>query len=238
MPNPMSGTGPVPAIDCHSRADFARVWNRIMPAEGHGCPIELSPPADAVPETAPPETEEAAAPAPVPEPPLSQGHVTPAGERLMDIPCLGASSAVYGALLQEFIDRELADWRNYLALSRRAPAAGGRALAAMAAEERRHGKRLSAAYFLISGVHYWPVERLQGPAGRGAFPALLRQCFAGEQRGAAAYLAAAEETADPALAALYQELARDEVRHAQLLRALPPTPVRALLQDWLKGRGR
>ena len=220
MPNPMSGTGPVPAIDCHSQADFARVWNRIMPAEGHGCPIELSPPADAVPETAPPETEEAAAPAPVPEPPLSQGHVTPAGERLMDVPCLGASSAVYGALLQEFINRELADWRNYLALSRRAPAAGGRALAAMAAEERRHGKRLSAAYFLISGVHYWPVERLQGPAGRGAFPALLRQCFAGEQRGAAAYLAAAEETADPALAALYQELARDEVRHAQLLRAL------------------
>lgn len=225
MPNPTPGTGPVPAIDCRSRADFARVWNRIMPAEGQGCPIELSPPADAVPETAAPEPEQTAAPfpaAPPPDPgPLpSRGHAAPAGERLMDVPCLGASSAVYGALLQEFIDRELADWRNYLALSRRAPAVGGRTLAAMAAEERRHGKRLSAAYFLISGVHYWPVERLQGPAGRGAFPALLRQCFAGEQRGAAAYLAAAEETADPALAALYRDLARDEVRHAQLLRAL------------------
>ena len=103
MPNPMSGTGPVPAIDCHSRADFARVWNRIMPAEGHGCPIELFSPAG--PTRIGPAGDRGsrraipAAPAPVPEPPLSQGHVTPAGERLMDVPCLGASSAVYGALL-------------------------------------------------------------------------------------------------------------------------------------------
>ena len=58
------------------------------------------------------------------------------------------------------------------------------------------------------------------PAPRGALPAALRQCFCAEQRGALAYLAAAEECSDPALCALYQELSRDEARHAQLLREL------------------
>ena len=89
----------------------------------------------------------------------------------------------------------------------------------MAAEERRHAKRLSAAYFLISGVRYFPPESSL-PAPRGALPAALRQCFCAEQRGALAYLAAAEECSDPALCALYQELSRDEARHAQLLREL------------------
>ncbi|MFQ7452683.1 MAG: hypothetical protein ACLRNQ_16265 [Flavonifractor plautii] len=68
-----------------------------------------------------------------------------------DVPCLGASSAVYGAQLQRLIDRELADWRAYQALSRRAQGNSGRVLATIAADERRHAKRLSTAYFLISG---------------------------------------------------------------------------------------
>ena len=132
---------------------------------------------------------------------------------------LGAGSAIYGGQLQEYIDHEAADWRTYLSLSRRSPGGCARVLAAMAAEERRHAKRLSAAYFLISGVRYFPSESSL-PTPRGALPAALRQCFCAEQRGALAYLAAAEECSDPALRALYQELAWDEARHAQLLREL------------------
>ena len=71
----------------------------------------------------------------------------------------------------------------------------------------------------LGGLRYFPSESSL-PTPRGALPAALRQCFCAEQRGALAYLAAAEECADPALRALYQELARDEARHAQLLREL------------------
>ena len=58
------------------------------------------------------------------------------------------------------------------------------------------------------------------PAPRGAWMSLLRQAFAAEQRAAGGYRAAAAETADPALRALYEELSGDEARHAGLLLAL------------------
>ncbi|UQT49755.1 hypothetical protein M5E87_08800 [Flavonifractor plautii] len=99
-----------------------------------------------------------------------------------DVPCLGASSAVYGAQLQRLIDRELADWRAYQALSRRAQGNSGRVLATIAADERRHAKRLSTAYFLISGVRYWPVDRVPNPSP-APFSAALREHFMEEQRG-------------------------------------------------------
>lgn len=136
-----------------------------------------------------------------------------------DVPCLGAASAVYGAQLQQYIDHELADWRTYQLLSRRATGTGGKVLSTMAADERRHAKRLSTAYFLISGVRYWPVER-PAAALACAFPAALRERFAEEQRGELSYLAAAEETGDPCLRELYLELAGDENAHAWLLRGI------------------
>ncbi len=80
--------------------------------------------------------------------------------------------------LQMYIDREAADWRTYLSLSAARPA-GVLVLAAMAAEERRHAKRLSAAFSHLR-------VRISPPSpsahARGALPAALRQCCA-EQRG-------------------------------------------------------
>ena len=52
------------------------------------------------------------------------------------------------------------------------------------------------------------------------YPAALRERFGEEQRGECAYLAAAEETTDPALQELFQELAGDENAHAWLLRGI------------------
>ena len=217
------------AVDGRNEQDFARIWGRVMPLEQAGCPIRVGRPPEESPSAPPQEREDMCSSTPaVPEvptplpcpraaPPPSRAHISPAAQP--DVPILGAGSAIYGGQLQEFIDHEAADWRIYLSLSRRAPGGCARVLAAMAAEERRHAKRLSAAYFLISGVRYFPPESSL-PAPRGALPAALRQCFCAEQRGALAYLAAAEECSDPALCALYQELSRDEARHAQLLREL------------------
>ena len=136
------------------------------------------------------------------------------------MPCLGAASAIYGGQLQQFVDRALADWRSYQALSRRAQGNSGQILSAIAADQRRHAKRLSTAYFLISGVRYWPAERPAGPASRTPFAAALRERFMAEQRSAAAYQAAAAETADPCLRQLYEELSGEADAHAWLLRGI------------------
>lgn len=86
---------------------FERVWRRVMPEDRPDCPFTLGEDAAAPPAIQPPA---AALPAVV--------HTAPAGEQAPsrpvvgeehDVPCLGASSAVYGAQLQRLIDRS---WRT------------------------------------------------------------------------------------------------------------------------------
>ena len=222
------------------REVFERVWRRVMPEDRPDCPFTLesgdraapapnpcvTPCAD--PCAAPPDPC-AAAPLPdviLPEPCCASPALVeplrpqPRQEEAEDgVPCLGAASAVYGARLQAFIDHELSDWRTYQLLARRAQGGGARALSTMAADERRHARRLSTAYFLISGVRYLPADRAQ-PMPVGTFLGALRERFAEEQRGEAAYLAAAAECSDPCLRELYMELAGDENAHAWLLRGV------------------
>ena len=208
------------------REVFERVWRRVMPEDRPDCPflLEHSPvaPTPARTETTPapleslPAVQEALSPSPARQA-VSPGDTRAPAEN--DVPCLGASSAVHGEQLQTYIEHEISDWRVYQALSRRAPVSAGRILSAIAAEERRHAKRLSAAYFLISGIHYWPADRISAPPVV-SLSGTLRQRFADEQRGAASYLAAAEETADACLRALFLELAEDEASHARLIRSV------------------
>ena len=133
---------------------FERVWRRVMPEDRPDCPFTLGEDAAAPPAVQPPA---AALPAVV--------HTAPAGEQAPsrpvvgeehDVPCLGASSAVYGAQLQRLIDRELADWRAYQALSRRAQGNSGRVLATIAAaalsEIFARLYKTPATVFLIIGI--------------------------------------------------------------------------------------
>ena len=194
------------------RETFERVWRRVMPEDRPDCPFVLPEGQGAA--GGPAALPVAAAPA---LPPVRPSRPV-AGEE-HDVPCLGAASAGYGGQLQQFVDRELADWRYYQSLARRAQGNGGRVLSTLAADERRHAKRLSTAYFLLSGVRYWPVERTPNPTP-APFAAALRERFMEEQRGAAAYQAAAEETTDPCLRELYRELAEEEDAHTWLLRGI------------------
>ena len=121
-------------------------------------------------------------------------------------------------MLQEMIRHELADWREYQALARRAGGPAAKSLQALANDEKRHAKRLSAAYFLISGVRYWPEgERAAPPV---SYLGALRRRFGEEQAGMASYLAGAEATSDPCLRQLFLEHARDEWDHACRIRSL------------------
>lgn len=198
--------GQTEGLSVDDRAVFERVWRRVMPEDRPDCPFVLEEDSAAQQLPVPVQT------APVPH---SCGRTYPEE----DVPCLGAASSIYGAQLQRMIEGELSDWKRYQALARRAGGGGSRVLSAIAADERRHAKRLSTAYFLITGVRYWPVDRAAAPPA-GSLAGALRQRFADEQRGAAAYLAAAEETADPCLRDLYQELAGDEDAHTWLVRGL------------------
>ena len=208
---------------------FARVWKRVMGDHTDACPITWEETGGDQAQTTTEQqqtlvTEEAAQteektvlPAP---------HVPRGGQRLhSDFPrddaqgVLGPQCLDCAPLLQELIRRELADCREYQTLSRRAGGGPARVLAGLAGEKKRRAKRLSAAYFLISGVRYWPVDRVPNPSP-APFSAALREHFMEEQRGAAAYQTAAAETADPCLHELFLELAGEEDSHAWLLRSV------------------
>lgn len=194
------------------REIFARVWGRVSPETGEGCPIQVLPPERV-------HTPSAEAPAPVavpPRPPVDEP--CPEEPNPGDVPCLGMAAADHNSLLQTCIRHELEDWRTYQTLARHSSGVAARTLAALAADEHRHAKRLSAAYFLISGVRFLP----EVPMSRwgGSLLAALRRQFWAEQHGAAGYLSAAEESEDLCLAALYRDLAGEEAAHADLLRAL------------------
>ena len=178
------------------REVFERVWRRVMPEDRPDCPLTLY---------SEEETE--------------QAPIQPAEERKTElVPVPAEQSGGDGAVLQAFIADELSDWRTYQTLARRIPGGNGRALMGMAADERRHAGRLSAAYFLLSGVKFWPPAEPELP--REGWMAILRRRYWAERKGAEAYRTAAGHTGDSALRELYLELAGDEEAHAGIIRGI------------------
>ena len=198
---------PGPGMCGSDREVFERVWRRVMETGGGESPVEVVP------------AEEAALPAPAQPLPAPAVPAPAAVDPEDALCCLGPASAAYGGALQRFIEGELQDAVTYAALARRGRHRAAARFAALADQERRHAKRLSTAYFLISGVRYWPVDRVPNPSP-APFSAALREHFMEEQRGAAAYQTAAAETADPCLHELFLELAGEEDSHAWLLRSV------------------
>lgn len=176
------------------REVFERVWRRVMPEDRPDCPFTLY-------------SEE------------EQVAVQPAEERKAElVPVPAEQSGGDGAVLQAFIADELSDWRTYQILARRIPGGKGRALMGVAADERRHAGRLSAAYFLLSGVKFWPPAEPELP--REGWMAILRRRYWAERKGAEAYRTAAGRTGDSTLRELYLELAGDEEAHAGVIRGI------------------
>lgn len=177
------------------REVFERVWRRVMPEDRPDCPFTLYLE----------ETEHA--------------PVRPTEEKRTElVPVPAEQSGGDGAVLQAFIADELSDWRTYQTLARRIPGGNGRALMGVAADERRHAGRLSAAYFLLSGVKFWPPAEPELP--KEGWMAILRRRYWAERKGAEAYRTAAGRTGDSALRELYLELAGDEEAHAGVIRGI------------------
>ena len=206
------------------KEQFDRVWKRVLEGgETLSCPIaweQVVPPAQ--PEAAPAEQPAQVTPPADTLMPACQSH--PGNDRpQMDFPqggagLLGADCLEFAPLLQELIRRELADWREYQLLARRTGGAPARVLTALAGEKKRHAKRLSAAYFLIAGIRYWPEgEKCTPPA---SYLGSLRRRFIQEQETMASYLTGAEGTTDPCLRQLFLDHAQDQWDHACKIRQL------------------
>lgn len=80
-------------------------------------------------------------------------------------------------------------------------------------------RRLAAAYFLLSGVRYWPQEVTAVNPPEGFFPA-LRQRFLAEGRRAGELEALAGSAADPELRELYASLARETREMGRVIRLI------------------
>ena len=201
------------------KAVFARVWKRVMEDRTEASPITWEEPQGQSPmegtqeeEAQRAETGEAtvlparAAHGPRGDFPQEEGGV------------LGPNCLDCAPLLQELLRRELADCREYQILARRAGGGPARVLAGLAGEKKRRAKRLSAAYFLISGVRYWPENEKCPPVT--SYLGTLRRRFAQEQATMAAYLAGTEGTTDPCLRQLFLELAEESWDQACKIRLL------------------
>ncbi len=158
---------------------FERVWRRVMPEDRPDCPFTLGEDAAAPPAIQPPAV---ALPAVV--------HTAPAGEQAPsrpvvgeehDVPCLGASSAVYGAQLQRLIDRELADWRAYQAPI--PPGPGKQRAGAGHHRRRRTPPRQAAFHRLFSHLR---GAVLAGRPGTQSIPRPILRRPAGALHGGAA----------------------------------------------------
>ena len=196
------------------RETFERVWQRVM-RDGSSDPIQTDPPADEQARNG----MEAERQLQIME---QTGMAIPRreeGRPEQDVSCLGGGSAMYAPMLREMMDGETENYRTYQTLARRAGNNGTRMLGTMAADKRRNAKRLGAAYFLITGEQY------RSPNMTGSRPPMdlmtgLREQFIQEQRGAAAYGGAAQETSDPCLRQLFRELGQEAVGHSRMIRSL------------------
>lgn len=192
------------------REVFQRVWNRVM--AGHpqtGCPVEVTGDLDC-------DTLEVLVGANRPEPranPDTRGSDLPLAG--MDFPAGDESTA----RLRQQVLEALEGWQLYRHLARRTRNSTARTLTNLAADQHRLARKLAAAYFLLTGVRYWPTETLPAPAIPSLWGTLRRQHQA-ERQAELSYRMAMDEVTDPTLRELYRDLMEGCQNHCRQLRAL------------------
>lgn len=150
------------------------------------------------------------------------GSAEPRETQTGDLPVAGIEEMPCGectARLRQQTLEALEAWQFYRHLARRTRGNTARALTNLAADQHRLARKLATAYFLHSGVRYWPTEQLPTPA-ISSFWGALRQRHQGEQQSELSYRMAADETEDPTLTELYEELTESCRGHCRQLRTL------------------
>ncbi len=174
------------------REVFAQVWGRVRP-QGDGL-------VEPVAEPGPCQTQQETAPAPMPPVELGEA-MDPDSRRLqsLTLDCLTDAAA----------------YRDLARRTRRSVSG----LQALAQRKTHQAKRLSAAYFLLTGVRYWPRETIPVEPPEPFFPA-LRQRFLTEGRRRQDLDRLARETEAPDLQELYLDLALETGEIVRAVRAI------------------
>ena len=173
------------------REIFAQVWSRVSPGENSVI-----------------EPVAAVAPAATPAP---SGQET-AGERE-----IGAADRE-SRQLRELVLGCLTDGSVYRDLARRTRRSVND-LQELYGQKLRQAKRLSAAYFLMTGVRYWPREVTPVNPPEAFFPALRERYLAeGRLAGQLAELAGACQ--DEALREIYEDLAQETRAMTRTIRTI------------------
>ena len=123
-----------------------------------------------------------------------------------------------GRQLQELVLGCLTDGSVYRDLARRTRRSVGD-LQELYQQKLRQAKRLSAAYFLLTGVRYWPREVTPVNPPEGFFPA-LRERYLAEGRLATRLADMAGASGDGTLGELYTDLAQDTRDMVRAIRAI------------------
>lgn len=132
--------------------------------------------------------------------------------------CLGEASQEDSGQLEELMTLAREGAAAAQTMARRASGSCAKALSALAGDHRMAFRRLSAAYFLITGKRYNPkCPEIKLPA---SLPLALRQQFVWEQRWEQKNRQAAQDTSDPCLKELYLELVQEGAFHAGTIRSL------------------
>ena len=182
-----------------SQEVFERVWARVM--------------GSATPQTAAqPQPEPVSQPAPEAQPVMAAApqRPHPAHPRPQPQPktC---------CLRQQVLD-SLEQWQLARLLSRRA-GKQSRQMSNVAAQLHQQAKQLSAAYFLQSGVRYWPVAQLTAPRIT-TYVVGLRHLYQRNQALTQEFQTCRAKAGSPDLMQLYGQLAQEGVKRAALLRQL------------------
>jgi len=187
---------------------FQRVWNRVM--AGHpetNCPVEVTGDlsCQCLEQLARTDATNSVSHA--------RGNDLPTAG--VDLPQCEDSTA----RLRQHLLEALEGWQMYRHLARRTRNTAARTLNSLATDQHKQARRLAAAYFLLTGLRYWPSETLTTPA-IPSFWGTLRQRHQAEQQAELSYRMAADETTDPTLLELYQQLAEGCRNRCRQLRSL------------------
>ena len=209
-------------LSCQRLEELIRQHGGLMPdapvqeetpqPEGWQSPQE--PPQDDTPAPEPPAQESPAQPDSLPEPngPGCSGDLPPLWEQ-------PSPAGDRTARLRHQVMEALEGWQFYRHLARRARGSDARVLNNLAGELHRQARKLSTAYFLLTGLRYWPSELLTTPAIASYWGA-LRLRHQAEQRQETAFRIAADDWDDPALLGLHTELIDGCQRRCRQLRTL------------------
>ena len=222
-------TTTLPAGEGVDPETFRRVWQRVMPdqenspleVDGGEQPPDAAQPAVPTPEGGVSETQQPDLP-PVPACPEEGEGQEPSAPCLCQgspAQCLGESSSGETGRLEELMRMARRGALAGQMLVRRS--GGGCAqsvLRNLTADHRHAFRRLSAAYFLITGRRFRP--ECSGPVLPADWALALRDQFQWERRWEFCARQGAQAAQDPCLQELYEELAQEGACHAGAIRSL------------------